>query len=103
MNSMRMNSLVDQLRKREMGPVRRVMAAMTGAQDSLATGEQLMEMLKGLGVKDLHMFEPLPKHHAQNVETLSKAINHQGLSVIVSRRACIHIKPQAKPLPQCKT
>lgn len=77
--------------------------AMTGAQDSLATGEQLMEMLKGLGVKDLHMFEPLPKHHAQNVETLKNAIEHQGLSVIVSRRACIHIKPQAKPLPQCKT
>jgi indolepyruvate ferredoxin oxidoreductase alpha subunit len=77
--------------------------AMTGAQDSLATGEQLMEMLKGLGVKDLHMFEPLPKHHAQNVETLKNAIEHQGLSVIVSRRACIHIKPKAKPLPQCKT
>ncbi|MFI5386625.1 MAG: thiamine pyrophosphate-dependent enzyme [Fimbriimonadales bacterium] len=66
--------------------------AMTGAQDSMATGETLMEILRGLGVKDLQLIEPLPKSHAQNVEAIRRAIEHRGLSVIVGRRPCIHIK-----------
>jgi indolepyruvate ferredoxin oxidoreductase alpha subunit len=68
--------------------------AMTGAQESMATGEQLLEILRGLGVKHLQLFEPLPKHHAANVEAVRAAIAHQGLSVIVARRACIQIKPR---------
>ena len=74
--------------------------AMTGTQDSMATGEQLDEILRGLGVKDLHIYEPLPKKHVENVETVRKAIAHQGLSVIVSRRPCIYVKGKGKPLPQ---
>ncbi len=78
--------------------------AMTGSQDSFATGEELVEMLKGLGVKDLHVFEPLPKHRVDNVETIKKAIEHRGLSVIVSRRACIHYKkPKLTGLPVCQS
>lgn len=75
--------------------------AMTGAQDSFATGETLNEILHGLGVKDLHIVEPLPKHHQEIVETIRKAIEHRGLSVIVARRPCIHIKARktATPLP----
>lgn len=78
--------------------------AMTGAQDSMATGEQLIELLRGLGVKDLHVFEPLPKGHAENVETIRVAIEHRGLSVIVARRACIQIKPRkvAAQIPVCQ-
>jgi indolepyruvate ferredoxin oxidoreductase alpha subunit len=66
--------------------------AMTGAQDSMASGEQLMEMLRGLGVKDLQVIEPLPKNHAENVDAIRRSIDHHGLSVIVARRPCIQIK-----------
>jgi TPP-dependent indolepyruvate ferredoxin oxidoreductase alpha subunit len=51
-------------------------------------------------VKDLHVIEPLPKKEAENVEIMRNAIAHNGLSVIVSRRACIYVKSKGKPLPQ---
>ena len=75
---------------------------MTGQQESMATGEQLMDLLRGLGVKDLQLLDPLPKNHAQNVEAIKRAIAHEGLSVIVARRPCIQIKPRknAAKLPQ---
>ncbi len=66
--------------------------AMTGAQDSMATGEDLVEIVRGLGVKDVHVFEPLPKHHAENVALLKAAVAHKGLSVVIARRACVRIK-----------
>lgn len=66
--------------------------AMTGQQDSMATGDQLLQILGGLGVRDLHTMEPLPKHHAANVEIIRQAIEHKGLSVIVAQRPCIQIK-----------
>lgn len=68
--------------------------AMTGAQDSMASGDQLLDLVRGLGVKDLQVIEPLPKHHATNVEAIRKAIEHEGLSVIVAQRPCIQIKPR---------
>ncbi|MBX7134581.1 MAG: hypothetical protein K1X67_18080 [Fimbriimonadaceae bacterium] len=79
--------------------------AMTGTQESMTTGEDLMEMLRGLGVKDLHLVEPHKKNHALTVETIKHAIAHRGLSVIVSRRACIHWKahkPMAAAIPVCQ-
>jgi indolepyruvate ferredoxin oxidoreductase alpha subunit len=65
--------------------------AMTGGQDTMATGEELVQLLLGLGVKREHLqvIEPLPKNHTQNVEIIRREIEHRGLSVIVSRRACI--------------
>jgi len=76
--------------------------AMTGAQDSMASGDQLMALLDGLGAKNVQVIEPLPKNHAANVEVIKAAIAHEGLSVIVARRPCIQIKPRkvAAPLPQ---
>lgn len=71
--------------------------AMTGAQDSFATGEDLVALLKGIGVKDLHVFEPHRKYHESNVETIKQAIEHKGLSVIIARRACIQLRP-TKPV-----
>ena len=65
----------------------------------MATGEELIDLLKGIGVKDIHVFEPLRKNHAENVEALRQAIEHRGLSVIVARRACIHLKASLKPIP----
>lgn len=75
---------------------------MTGAQESMATGEQLIKLLEGLGVKHLQIVEPLPKNHASNVTAIKDAIAHKGLSVIVERRPCIQIRPRktANALPQ---
>jgi indolepyruvate ferredoxin oxidoreductase alpha subunit len=68
--------------------------AMTGAQESLTTGERLLEVIRGLGVGEdhLHVMDPHPKKHAENVELVKKEIEHRGLSVIVPTRACIHVK-----------
>lgn len=67
--------------------------AMTGAQDSMATGEGLLEIIRGLGVKHVLDFDPLPKHHAANVAAIKEGIAHEGLSVVVARRACVRLKP----------
>jgi indolepyruvate ferredoxin oxidoreductase alpha subunit len=68
--------------------------AMTGGQETFATGEQLIALLKGLGVPEahLHVMEPLAKNHQRNVAVLSQALRHRGLSVIVAQRECIHVR-----------
>ncbi len=73
--------------------------AMTGAQDSLACGERLVDILRGLGVdgEHLHVLEPIPKRHAENVEVIKREIEHPGLSVIIPTRACIHLKRKRRP------
>ncbi len=85
--------------------------AMTGGQETMAAGEDLVELLRGLGVKEeqLIQMEPHAKNHAENVELVTKAINHRGLSVIVARRECIHnrrkaaAEPKPKAQPACIT
>jgi indolepyruvate ferredoxin oxidoreductase alpha subunit len=68
--------------------------AMTGTQESMATGEALLRILRGLGVREehLHVIEPLARNHARNVELIQREIRHPGLSVIVPTRACIHLQ-----------
>lgn len=63
---------------------------MTGGQDSQGTGK-LEEICLGLGVKPehLHTIDSLPKKHDEMVSLFKKAIDHKGLSVVVSRRECI--------------
>ena len=70
---------------------------MTGAQDTMACGDALLEIVRALGVHPdhLHVLDPLPKHHARNVELIRREIEHRGLSVIVPQRACIHVKRRA--------
>ena len=72
--------------------------AMTGTQDSFATGESLLDILRGLGVDEdhLHVIEPLSRLHADNVALIRKELEHPGLSVIVSNRACIHLRRKQK-------
>jgi indolepyruvate ferredoxin oxidoreductase alpha subunit len=67
--------------------------AMTGAQDSMATGERLLEILRGLGVapEHLHVIEPVPRRHAHNVDLIRREIEHPGLSVVIAARPCIHL------------
>ncbi|HUU97834.1 MAG TPA: thiamine pyrophosphate-dependent enzyme [Phycisphaerae bacterium] len=68
--------------------------AMTGMQETMAAGDKLIELLRGLGVpkEHLHVLEPLPARHRQNVELIAREVNHRGLSVIVAQRACIQTK-----------
>jgi len=67
--------------------------AMTGAQDSLTTGERLLQVIRGLGVDPahLHVMDPLQQKHQENVELIRREVEHPGLSVIVPTRACIHV------------
>ncbi len=67
---------------------------MTGGQEVYITGDDLIELIRGLGVPREHVvrIEPLAKHHEENVARIAAEINHRGLSVIVSNRACIQVK-----------
>ncbi|MDE6018540.1 MAG: indolepyruvate ferredoxin oxidoreductase [Muribaculaceae bacterium] len=63
---------------------------MTGGQDSQGTGK-IEDICLGLGVKPehLHTIDSLPKNHDEMVDLFKSAIDHNGLSVVVSRRECI--------------
>lgn len=63
---------------------------MTGGQDSQGTGK-IEDICLGLGVKPdhLHTIDSLPKKHDEMVDLFKRAIEHKGLSVVVSRRECI--------------
>jgi indolepyruvate ferredoxin oxidoreductase alpha subunit len=75
---------------------------MTGIQDSLVVGDQLIDLVAGLGVDPdhIHVLDPLPRNHAANVALLKKEIEHPGLSVIVPRRACIHVGRKKKKVAE---
>ncbi len=66
-------------------------AAMTGGQMSYGTGEGLLRLIEGLGVRKAHIrvIEPLPKNHAANAAVIREEIEHKGLSVVVSVRECL--------------
>ena len=67
---------------------------MTGGQEVLTGGEEMIKLLEGIGVDREHiaLIEPLPKHHEKNVEIIRREIEHPGLSVVVSRRACVQLR-----------
>jgi indolepyruvate ferredoxin oxidoreductase alpha subunit len=68
--------------------------AMTGGQDGLVTGDQFVTLVQGLGVNTDHIrtIVPLRNHHEENVGIIREEIEYNGLSVIVSARACVQIK-----------
>jgi indolepyruvate ferredoxin oxidoreductase alpha subunit len=82
--------------------------AMTGGQQSMAAGHQLIDIVKGFGLPEehLHIIEPLPKTHEHDVDVIKKAIGHRGLDVIIAQRECIHnrrkmvAKPEEQKSPQ---
>lgn len=67
--------------------------AMTGMQTSLAT-DRLENICAGIGVlrEHIRVVTPLKKNHDQNIKILNEEIEYPGVSVIISRRACIHLK-----------
>lgn len=73
--------------------------AMTGGQESLVVGDKFLKLLRGLGVNPEHTKTIVPKRpaHDENVRIIREEIDYQGLSVIISARACIQIKkPEVK-------
>lgn len=69
--------------------------AMTGGQETLIGADSEMKrLIEGLGVNPEHILEidPVVKWHEDNVKAIRKEIEHDGLSVIISKRACIQIK-----------
>jgi indolepyruvate ferredoxin oxidoreductase, alpha subunit len=64
--------------------------AMTGGQDSPATG-QLEQIAMGLGVPQDHVrvITPLPRQHETNVGVIREELGYEGVSVIIARRECI--------------
>jgi len=71
--------------------------AMTGGQETMAAGEQLVELIKGLGLPaaQLQVIEPVARNHERNVSLIKEAISHRGLSVIIAQRECIHNRRKA--------
>ncbi len=67
--------------------------AMTGGQETIAQGEELVRICEGLGIEKEHVkvIEPLPGKHRENAEVLKGEISYNGASVVISKRACIQI------------
>ena len=63
---------------------------MTGGQDSQGTGK-LEDICLGLGAspEHVHTIDSHPRNHDEMVALFRKEFDHNGLSVIVSRRECI--------------
>jgi len=66
--------------------------AMTGGQPTIASGEKLENIIRGLGVDLRHIrrIVPLKKNLGENTEVIKEEIEHPGLSVIIAYRACIY-------------
>jgi indolepyruvate ferredoxin oxidoreductase, alpha subunit len=71
--------------------------AMTGGQDSSATGK-IKDICLGVGVKPEHIrvLLPLPKNHKEMVGVLKEELAYNGVSVIISQRECIQTLPKKK-------
>jgi indolepyruvate ferredoxin oxidoreductase alpha subunit len=69
------------------------LVGMTGGQPSLSSG-RLEGIVRGLGVPDAHLrvLTPLRKHHDENVKALVEEFAHEGVSVVICSRSCIHIR-----------
>jgi indolepyruvate ferredoxin oxidoreductase alpha subunit len=65
--------------------------AMTGGQTSMGTGQELINVLKGLGVnpEHLHVLQAHRKQHDSNLEIIKREMQYEGLSVIVPTRECV--------------
>ena len=74
------------------------LVAMTGGQEVFATGDDLIRIIRGLGVPEdrIRRLKPVPDAHQENMEMIRREIEHRGLSVIVAQRACVYAKRRAK-------
>ncbi len=65
--------------------------AMTGGQDSAASGERLADICRGLGVAAEHIrrIVPLRKHLEDNVAVLCEEFDYDGVSIVIAQRECV--------------
>ncbi len=65
--------------------------AMTGGQATMASGEDLVRVVKGLGVdpEHFHVLEAHRKAREKNTDIIRKELAYDGLSVIMTVRECI--------------
>lgn len=65
--------------------------AMTGTQQTMATGDDMYNVIRGLGVPEEHIkvIVPVKSKYEENLATLRGEIEYKGLSVIIARRACV--------------
>lgn len=65
--------------------------AMTGGQPTMATDEQVVDLVAGLGVprERIRIVSPTPQKKAENVQLIRAEIARDGVSVIIARRACV--------------
>lgn len=63
---------------------------MTGGQDSAALGK-IEAICQALGVEaeHIHILNPSPKYHEENLSIIKQEINYTGVSVIIPRRECL--------------
>lgn len=71
--------------------------AMTGGQNSTGAGK-IENIVLGLGVNPDHIkvLTPVPENHKKNVQILEDELAHDDVSVIVSKRPCIHVARKKK-------
>ena len=72
--------------------------AMTGGQQSSATGSRLLDICRGLGVDEGHIriIVPLKSHLEENMTVLREEIIYEGVSVVIARRECIETAARKK-------
>ncbi len=73
--------------------------AMTGGQDSSATGK-LEQICLGIGIEPEHIriLFPVPKNHNEMINILKEELAYCGVSVIISQRECIQTLTKKKKL-----
>jgi indolepyruvate ferredoxin oxidoreductase alpha subunit len=71
--------------------------AMTGMQDSVVT-DRIEDVCSGIGVPSEHirLLNPLSRNHEENVKIINEELAYDGVSVIISRRPCIHVYAKKK-------
>ncbi|NMW19351.1 MAG: indolepyruvate ferredoxin oxidoreductase [Chlorobiaceae bacterium] len=72
--------------------------AMTGGQQSSATGSRLLNICRGLGVEEQHLrtIIPLKSNLEENIRVLKEEITYEGLSVVIAQRECIETAARKK-------
>jgi len=68
--------------------------AMTGGQEVLITGDELVALVRGLGADHDHVrtIAPIRPNHEKNIRIIREELDYKGLSVIISARACVQVK-----------
>ncbi len=76
--------------------------AMTGGQPSLSSA-RIETICEGAGVEKehIHIVNPIPKNHEENLNIFRQELDYPGVSVIIPRRECI--QTAARKLKQARS